>query len=294
MSPEGVTVGLGWLDGTAATPEPEEVREVIGSRFGKAFDLAGVGFYGRRVGYDGGRASVAWDGRADAAGTTRAEVTQTGLDGLGLVGGVSLLRSLADVGYRPSRVDEWIDDPGRRMTPERVRAAVLAGQVVTHARPGRAWTDDLTGRRTYYLGRVTSDRMVRCYDRPDGECRYELQSRRGAARHASTVLLVAGDPVAAVVGNVVSFADYRESHGRDHRSGARVARLPWWSAVVGDLPKAEAAPIRPRPSLEELEAYFRAFWSERLAELYLALGRGWLMDVIREGAERMSDREVVA
>lgn len=293
MSQASVNVGLGWLDGSAKSPVPDEVENVVRGRFGPPFDMPPVGFYLSRHGYDGGRVSVAWNGRQNALGTTRVEVTQTALDGLGMAGSVELLRDLTAAGYRPSRLDEWVNDPERRMTPGRVRAAVLGGQAVTHARPGRWVVDDVTQRETYYLGRPGSDRMVRCYDREDGQVRYELQSRRDAARHATTVLLASVDPVQALVANVVSFADYRESKARD-RDGVRRPRLDWWAAVSGDTASATGAPSRPERSLDDLARQFEIQYSGRLALLYRELGPEWLNDVIRRGMHRLEDLEEVA
>jgi hypothetical protein len=281
-----VQVGLGWLDGTVKSPEPGEVQRVIGDRFGEPFDAVPVGWYGKRAGYDGGRVGVSWMGRADASGTTRVDVTQTAFDGLGLAGSVALLRDLRGLGFRASRLDEWVDDYERRVTPERVRAAVLGAQAVTHARPGRWMVDDITGFTTYYLGRPDSDRMVRCYDRRE-PTRYELQSRREWAEHAASVVASASEPVAAVLGNLVSFADYRESRGRS--DGRRAPRLDWWQAVVGDEAKAEGAPSRPRPSLEEVAWVFRRQWAPTFADLFEAFGEEWVNDVLREGFARRSE-----
>lgn len=296
MSQGPVTAGIGWLDGSAKTPMPEEVRRVVGSRFGEEFDVVPSGFYQRAVGYRGGAARVEWDGRADAASTTRVEVKQGALDELGLVGSVELMRELTDAGVTLSRTDQWVNDRDRRMTPARVRAAVLGGQAVTHARPGRYFRDDLDGRETYYLGRPSSDRLVRCYDRPDTQCRMELQARRRYAAHAGSLVMAAESPAVAVVSNVISFVDFRESKARD-RSGRRRPRLDWWAAVVEDSARAEAAPSRPRPSLEELAGYFREHWARALAELVGEFGSGWLEDVLSDGFDRLREQrevEVVA
>ena len=53
-----VTVGLGWLDGTAKTPEPEEVSNVIEGRFGPGVEVPASGFFGRAMAFDGRRVRV--------------------------------------------------------------------------------------------------------------------------------------------------------------------------------------------------------------------------------------------
>src|SRR4051794_18136984 len=79
-----VTAGIGWLDGSAKWPIADEVRRVIGARFGDEFEVPASGFYGAALGYRDGVARVEWNGHGDAAGTTRVEVKQGGLDRLGL------------------------------------------------------------------------------------------------------------------------------------------------------------------------------------------------------------------
>lgn len=293
MSQGPVTAGIGWLDGSAKTPVADEVRSVIGARFGDEVEVPASGFYGSALAYRGGSARVEWDGHGNAMGTTRVEVKQGALDELGLAGTVVLMRDLREVGVTFSRSDHWINDRDRRMTPGRVREAVLGGQAVTHARPGRYIRDDATGRETYYLGRPTSDRLARCYDREDEQCRLELQARRRFGEHAAGLVLAAPVPALAIASNVISFVDFRESHARD-RNGGRRPRLDWWAAVVADAAKAEAAPSRPRPSLEELAAYFRENWARALAELVRGMGTDWLNDVLADGFDRLAEQEAVA
>jgi Replication initiation factor len=286
-----VTVGLGWLDGTAKTPEPEEVRKVIEARFGPGVEVPASGFFGRAMSYDGRRVRVEWDGRKDARGHVRAAVTQSALDPLGLVGQVDLLRSLTGTGYVASRLDEWIDDPERRATPSLARRAVLDGHAVTHARPGRFWRDDLDGRETYYLGRPGSDRMLRVYEKVDPDrTRIELQSRRDAAAHGARLLLAAPVAPAALMSNVVAFVDFRQSKQRD-RHGTRRPRLGWWEAIVGDVARAEALPPRRRLTIPELAAWFDVAMGKTLAELHRELGNEWLDEQLRRGHLRLAEEE---
>lgn len=228
----------------------------------------------------------------NAAGTTRVEVKQSALDGLGLAGSVALLADLRAEGFAESRLDGWLDDYQGRITPARVRAAVLEDLAVTHARPGRWVHDDEDGSSTYYLGSVTSDRRTRTYDKR-GPTRHELQARRAAARSFGDGLMN-GEPARAVLSNLVSFADFREGRGRDHRTGERVPRLDWWHELVGESSKAEGAPSRPRLSIEELAVYFERFWSRSVALLVDEFGPGYLDQVLRLGRMRLADGEEVA
>lgn len=291
---EGVTVGLGWLDGSAPVAVPDGLVSVMESRFGQSVrDLPPSGFYGRAVGFEGGRARIEWMGRANALGSVRVEVKQSALDRLGLAEGVGLLRSLGGAGYRPSRVDLWMDDEGRRVTPALVRAAVLGGQAVTHARPGRYWMDDADGRETYYLGRAGSDRMVRFYDKLEPvRTRSELQARRLRAFVAGSRVVSSAHAPSAIVGELLSFVDFRESHGRS--DGQRAPRLAWWAAVVGATEKAAPAPARPAPTVEEVAEYLMANWSRKFAEVVDEMPRGWLDEFLRVGRLRLADDERVA
>lgn len=292
-----VRVGLGWLDGTAKTPEPREVIDAMRARFGEGTEVPSSGFFGSAMAFDGRRARVEWDGRKDAEGYTRATVTQTALDGLGFEGSVGLLASLDGLGYRPSRLDQWIDDYGRRITPQTVAAAVQGGQAVTHAGPGRLWRDLLTGRETFYMGRPTSDRQTRTYDKgasevgPVDRARHELQARRDQAAHGARLLLDAApaDRPAALMANVISFADFRAHKGRS--DGARAPRLPWWQAVVGDTRRAEAVPSRPRLTTDELAAWFDRSMGRTLALLHREMGREWVDAVLKRGHLRLMDFE---
>lgn len=292
MSGGSVTVGLGWLDGTAKTPEPREVQNVIEGVFGPGVEVPASGFFGRAMAHDGRRVRVEWDGRKDARGHVRASVTQTALDPLGLDGQVDLLRRLTETGYRPSRLDQWVDDAERRVRPSLARQAVLDGQVVTHARPGRHWRDDDDGRETYYLGRPGSDRMLRVYDKLDPErTRVELQARRDAAAHAAGIVLAAAPEArpSAVMSNVISFVDFRESRARS--DGRRAPRLPWWQAVVADTARAAALPPRPRLTIEELAAWFDVAMGKTLAELHRELGNDWLDAQLQRGHLRLAEEE---
>lgn len=287
---QGAQIGLGWIDGSAWFDDPGGLLEVMTKHLGPS-DGAGPGtaFYGTSAKFDRGRALVHWNGKQNAAGTSRAEVKQQALDGLGFAGGLALLVDLKREGFMLSRLDEWVDDYDGRITPDRVRAAVNGSQAVTHARPGRWVHNDEDGSSTYYLGAPSSDRRVRTYDKR-GPVRMELQARNDWARANGRALLRSIEPERAVLSNLVSFVDFRESRARD-RDGHRVARLDWWESLVGDAAKAEGAPSRPRLSLEELALYALQYWSKSLAVLDREMGPDFIDQLLRAGRERLGEED---
>lgn len=287
----GAWIGLGWMDGSAKVEDPRGLVDVLGEAFGTdTRDAPRTAFYDAGESFDYGRAHVFWGGRAMARETCRVEVEQTALDGLGFAGGVALARGLAREGWRPSRADIWLDDTESRITPAKVRAAVLGGQTVTHARPGRWVYNDEDGSSTYYLGAPSSDRRTRTYDYR-GYTRHELQTRRSSARAAMSAVLNADDPARAALGNLVSFADFRDSRKYDHRTMERVPRVDWWAALVGDVAKVEGAPSRPKLSLEEMALYVMGHWARTLAELERDLGHDFIEQLMRKGRAGLVENE---
>jgi len=278
----GARVGLGWMDGSARAEDPEQLVEVLRETFGSDTRPGpSVGFYNQSVSFDYGRAHVMWGGRAMADGTSRCEVEQSALDELGFAGSLALARRLREATWRPSRTDLWLDDYLGRITPGRIDEAIMAGQVVTHARPGRLTLNRDDGSTTYYHGKPGSDRMVRTYD-VRGPVRMELQARRRPAVAALDSVLKSEDPPRAILGNLVSFADFRESRVRGH-GNVRAARLPWWDELVGDVAKAEGVPSRPELSLSALAVYVMGHWARTLAELERDLGSVYIEQLLRHG-----------
>ena len=293
MSP-GARVGLGWMDGSTRHSDPEELGDTLAKYFGDDLkEGPRTGWYARSWSFDRGRSFVFFGGRGDAEDTCRVEVQQTALDSLGLAGGLELGRDLRDLGWKPSRMDVYVDDELGRITPRRVDEAIQAGQVVTHCRPGRLTLNRDDGSSTYYLGAPASDRRARIYD-VRGPVRMELQTRRASAVAVLDSLLGSDDPGMAVLGNLVSLADFRESRGRDHHTGRRAPRLSWWAELVGDATKAEGAPSRPELSLAE-----RAEWVDRslavvLADLDANLGPSFLDGVLKRGRVKLRHRKLRA
>lgn len=278
----GARVGFGWMDGSARAEDPEQLVEVLRETFGSETRPGPrTGFYSDAISFDVGRAHVMWNGRENARGTTRCEVEQSACDELGWPGSFELARRLREATWRPSRNDLWLDDYLGRLTVAKVDAAIMAGQAVTHARPGRLTLNRDDGSSTYYLGQPASDRRMRTYDYR-GPVRAELQARRRWAVASLDSVLKAEDPPRAVLSNLVSFVDFRESRKRD-RVGARAARLPWWDELVGETVKAEGVPSRPELSPSALAVYVMGHWARTLAELERHFGSIYLDQLIRHG-----------
>jgi hypothetical protein len=281
------------MDGSARTDNPGDLLDVMAKHFpGDTKDGPRSPWYDRSEAFDRGRAVVYWGGRGDTADTCRAEVTQSALDGLGFAGGLALARDLVEVGWRASaRMDVYLDDDLGRITPARVDQAIMAGQAVTHCRPGRITLNRDDGSSTYYLGAPASDRRMRVYDKR-GPTRAELQARRKASQAVLASLLGAEDPAQAVLANLVSLADFRESRRRLGHGNERAPRLDWWHELVGDTAKAEGAPSRPELSLSE-----RADWVDRslsavLADLDANLGPAYLEKVLKHGRATLRARKL--
>ena len=290
MSP-GARVGFGWMDGSARAEDPEQLVEVLRETFGSDTRPGPrVGFYNQATSFNVGRAHVMWDGREMARGTTRCEVEQSALDELGWPGSFELARRLREATWRPSRNDLWLDDYLGRLTVAKVDEAIMAGQVVTHARPGRLTLNRDDGSSTYYLGQPSSDRRMRTYDYR-GPVRAELQSRNKWAVASLDSVLKAEDPPRAVLSDLVSFVDFRESRKRD-RSGARAARLPWWDELVGETVKAEGVPSRPELSPSALAVYVMGHWGRTLAELERYFGPIYIEQLMRHGRAVLEEEQV--
>jgi hypothetical protein len=296
----GARIGLGWMDGSARNGNPGDVLDVMEKHFGgDTKDGPRTGWHGASLSFDHGRASVFWEGRGNAKETTRVEVTQGGCDGLGFDGSIALARDLVAVGWKSrARMDVYLDDYDGRISPAKARAAVRAGQVVTHARaakegacPGKFIDNDYDVTTSYYLGQPSSDRQLRIYDKR-GPTRVELQARRAAAVAVLDSLLGAEDPGRAVLGNLVSFADFRESRGRTGLGHRRAARLGWWGDLVGEAAKVEGVPAAPDRSLAERAEWFDRSLGATLAELERDMGPEWVEAVLRKGHQKLRARKL--
>ncbi len=242
--------GLHWLAVSVWGAGPEPVAElvaeaVLGRRLGLGAwqALGGARFYGRRYELVKG-VTLLCDPQAPGA----SEHTHLVLPGeacevvgaQGLLGLLARLRELA-ARVRVVRLDVAVDHAP--FTPAQAYAAVRAGEVVCWAKRGtdgrvtHSWHEaNGPGEgRTLYVGRRSSQRLLRIYD-GHGFTRVELECK-GEAAEALAWLLVErrGDEAAlgrGVIGAIRAYCDFGVRPDRRH--GVRGLRLlSWWAAFVG-------------------------------------------------------------
>jgi DNA relaxase NicK len=286
------TVGVGWLRGTLRA-DPETVFDALAPFFGRpTVRPGGTRWYAASASLIDRRVQVAWDGYGSAAGTTMVDVTQTALDHLGWQRSLDLAASLRELGFRPSRVDVYMDDRARLADPLDVHAALEAGQAVTHAQ-GYQLTTNSYGGATTYLGRRTSERFLRVYrkghetaDQADPRNRWELETKGLAAADVLLALTTTDQPAAAVVAAIVGFVDFRDRAGVQH--GDRAPRLDWWTALVGTLARVKGAARQRIDTLARRALWVRTQVAPSLAVLVAAVGYGdvWLAELLHDGRRR--------
>lgn len=285
--PTAPVVGLGWISGTFVGRDPGAALDILRPYFGEgsARDF-GTRFYGASSVLDDGRVMVGWDGHGGAAGSIFVNVRQGALDGLGWDRSVALAGSLLAAGFRPSRVDVYVDDRAGITDPAAVYAAFSSGEVVTHAREGE-WRENTGGGATAALGRRTSERYLRVYRKHedgDARTRWELETKGTLAGFALGLVVSAPDPMATALQLLVSFVDFRARVGEAH--GSRAERLDWWAAFVGSLGKVRAAAAVRIDSLARRVAWLRRQAAPSLWAVYVRLGADALNDLLRQGSDR--------
>jgi hypothetical protein len=170
--------------------------------------------------------------------------------------------------YVVKRVDLAWDDHRKRMTPGDFRVRFWdAGkkckrpEVVCKARGGHAREDDgPDGGGSYTVGKRTSKRMLRVYDKraeSGGKVdaiRFELECKEKVAADAMQAMSGAvGNRSAAALRFLVGFIDFREvAEGKSVRERRRTR---WWAEFVGDAKKAKLSRLE-RKGLEEWRAVY--------------------------------------
>ncbi len=287
------TIGLGWLRGTVRGHH-EPVMTLLSGFFGPVSNRpGGIPWYRSSAQLLDGRVTVGWDGLGGAAGTVMLDVRQQALDHLGWESSLMLAAALDLLGFKPSRIDVWMDDHARLADPADVRAALVRGDVVTHAQ-GHEWQENSRGGATAYIGSRSSERYLRVYRTAPVHgyeaTRWELESKGDAAGDALRLLLAGqttGDqPMHAVAGLIIAFVDFRARAGSEH--GARAPRLVWWAALVGTL-----AGIRGEVAKRVDDFGRRVGWLMRQVAPTLAAvwarpeyGNGWLNGLLDDGLGR--------
>lgn len=237
-------------------------------------------------------AFIVWtEGRADMA----VSLTGTACEQLGVLGTLSLLRSLAALapgGFRVTRLDVAWDTELFGVAD--VVAAYAAGDCVTRARK-RKYEANNDG-TTFYIGQRGEEhaRLVRFYDkRGPTRCELELHGDRS---NALAAYLVGCDPDAVsrlALGALLDFVDFRDV-GAD-TNVTRCPRVSWWAAFTAS---AEALPLpvrRPLPTLDRLREWCEDTVSGSLSTIFDAMGevrgRLWVGELLEKGRERRSPRQ---
>ena len=108
---------------------------------------------------------------------------------------------------------------------------------------------------TLYLGRPTSDRLLRIYDRR-GFTRLEIQTRNERATALSTLLAAYGASYLPdlTIGALRDFIDFTDHTSNQNPS--RQALLSWWEELVTSRPKVPTPIPRPVPTLTRTLSWY--------------------------------------
>jgi hypothetical protein len=198
-----------------------------------------------------------------------------------------------------TRLDLSADDFAKVAAPSDVRAAVEAGNVVTHTREGVFYKDRRSGGETYAIGKRGSRQYLRVYDKAiesGGEVdsvRWELESRDEAAAGALSCLRL-WDWGEVFRSRLVSFVDFRDRTVSERPE--RCPRLGWFEQLVGDAVKARPyAVVTPVASAEKSLAWLRRQVAPSLAAVHAAAGGdlGMVESLLMEGRSRWKAQHVL-
>jgi hypothetical protein len=268
--------------------------------------LGGARFYGRRHEYLGATLLSEYlsKGAEDNAHVVMpGEACTVGVDAL-----LQLLTRLRMWSGRcaVARLDLAVD--GVPFTPADAYRAVRSGQVVSWVKRGRdgtvghAWHASNGEREgtTLYIGRRSSQRFMRIYDRR-GPTRIELETKDAYASAVARELVERrGDDLELagfVVGCLREFCDFGVQDGTH---GARDTELlPWWRAFVGEVERVGKLIVDRREALS-VDRTLR--WVDRAVVPSLAMivtcygnvGERLLADWIDSAKPRLSPRHLAA
>lgn len=250
----------------------------------------------------GRSASVSWDGIGKAAGTVRVVVPGDALAALGWAGQLTLLSMLDMAGMRVTRIDPYVDDWGRTVRPEVVRAAMWAGKRVSRMRGAGKLLEDAWGHQTVYLGSRASDCMIRWYEKagpyerpfdrggrgPVRRVRIEPELKGAAAKLYVDTLLANPAAGAAVMWGVVrghvDFVDRPE--GAPH--GARYPLLDWWDALVRGAHRSVGVVRGPARHVVERLQYAERHLARLMASVWIWRGDVGFSHVLADGLRRLT------
>ena len=259
-----LTVKLDWLTGTFPADYLEPARAILAGYLGAPERLDhGFRTYQECWRFASGALLLWSNGRREAC----IDLNGDSLDAVPLKWQRTLMRDLAGLGLRASRVDIALDDFGGSLRLDDVEAAAAAGnfagfRVVKTERPqrleGGRMVDDGRGVSFGRRGKDGGGRFVQVYDKAlesDGEIpsvRLELRTAKDVADEAWRLLLDAksdGELVALMCRLVVGSIDFIERGEQVHLS--RMPRLSWWQSFVDTLGRAKLVVHRCIPPLQK-------------------------------------------
>jgi len=217
----GVRCTLDWLEfsSDSISPSYDLIPFITSDDY-----VESVGAYGYRRGLRCGHVAILCDG-SEGMGTHYVISGQgcRELEARGLRDWSGYLRYLIDAGARITRLDVALDDDAGLLTVDRLRAAVVAGEVTRLSRRWRYVEDDLGG-QTLYLGSRESDVSLCCYDKTA-----ERQASAGGA---------VGSGSTGVVGCRVTRLELRTRHERAHALAVRLSESQAWGVLVAGVIRA--------------------------------------------------------
>lgn len=300
------TTGIDWVSATTKRMSHEEVATLLARWLGPTVPRSyGREFY-KEAATLGEASMILWGGIGMASGTVMVSLAGRDLRGLGADAQLQLVAALDASGFRFTRIDAYVDDWARLVTPADVRAAMETGDCVTRTQGAGKWECDAWGWGTQYIGSRRSPKFGRVYDKgplgdtPDANhrgvspsrTRWELELKDHAARGFVEVLLLAGLPLAEVVwGTWRGFVDFRERGGRATAHGERSPITGWWEELTGSVEKVRLAVAEKVLGLMERADYLAAQVARTLATVHTALGEQWLRVLLQEGRARMNQRD---
>ena len=227
-------MGLHWLDFTTKRSHVEVVA-AVSSLLGE-FSERGRGTSLYRWAWDGPHGATVEAGfRLRGSENVRVSLTGEACEGLGMTGAYALVDML---GGKVTRCDVAVD--GAPFSPSAMWEAWQAGHVrtkVPRGHPDSCRRIENGEGTTVYVGSVSSERMLRCYDRR-GPTRVELQLRRDMAQAWWAKVGTAesderiGELAVALVAGFVEFAAPVGVDG----NRSRWVRLSWWESFLAGVP----------------------------------------------------------
>lgn len=219
---------------------------------------------------------------------------------------LDLLRKALHVGASINRLDICFDDFSGTLTPDRLRVAESAGEVVTHFRefdsrqPFDRRERVLTGDSVHYGSRAGM-RFIRCYDKrleqinrhrvdpadlPASWCRLELETKKKAALVLAARLSQLG--LGAIPSLIRGVLDLRS--GNSKRASDR-SPLQWWVDLL-DAPEIIRSGVqRVKTSVEDALKWVSFACKRNLARVVAGFGSPALIQIVEDGLDRLTHRE---